>query len=89
MNAISKKQYDLIKNERYTVISYNPKTNKRNLTYSGLSLLAASNHIIEQQKAGRRTILLHNYDPKTEIHCSWNMDDYEEAIQTSSTIKEE
>lgn len=82
MNAIPKKEYDAIKNDRtYAVITYDIETNKRHCTYSHLSLTQATNFIIEQQKYGRRAILLHNIESK--LGHSWNIDDYEKHILES------
>jgi hypothetical protein len=87
MNGITRKEYDAIKNDRnYTVVTYDPETNERYCTYSGLTVTQATNYIIEQQKAGRRTILLHDVG---YVGVSRNMNDFEEAIQTSSSIKED
>jgi hypothetical protein len=51
-NAISKKEYDEIKDKLITVESYNKETGKRTLTYGGLSYKQAIEEILKKQAEG-------------------------------------
>lgn len=55
--ATTKKEYDSIKDKRFTVVIFEP-SGKRAHTYGGLGAVMALEHVIEQQKIERHGIII-------------------------------
>jgi hypothetical protein len=75
-NAISRKEYDQIKNDRsYSVVSFEDR--RRQSTYAGLTVTEAVKEVIRCQRIGREALIIRNL-PNGEI--SWNRADYDKYL---------
>ncbi len=83
MHAITHAQYLQIRDERYTVLSFDRATKERRRTYGGLSLLDAVREIQKMQAHGCICLLFagHVAHPQDAPHKGWHFDDYEELLK--------